>query len=128
MTLGTGDDEQMLDNLTGIEKKKFLLHYNFPPYCVGETGRFGGQSRREIGHGFLAEKALQRLLPKDESFPYTVRIVSEVLESNGSSSMGTVCAGSLALMAAGVPVPCAVAGIAMGLIKRVTMWRYCQIF
>ena len=118
VTLGTGDDEQKVDALAGFSKKQFLLHYNFPPYSVGETGRLGGQSRREIGHGFLAEKALKAILPDHESFPYTIRVVSEVLESNGSSSMGTVCAGSLALMEAGVPVKEPVAGIAMGLIKE----------
>ena len=118
VTLGTEDDAQMLDNLSGVDKKRFLLHYNFPPFCVGETGRMGGQSRREIGHGFLAEKALKSVLPSLDSFPYTIRLVSEVLESNGSSSMGTVCAGSLALMDAGVPVPTPIAGIAMGLIKE----------
>ncbi len=118
ITLGTEDDAQLLDDLSGIDKKRFLLHYNFPPFCVGETGRMGGQSRREIGHGFLAEKALKPVLPSLDSFPYTLRLVSEVLESNGSSSMGTVCAGSLALMDAGVPVPTPIAGIAMGLIKE----------
>ena len=118
VTLGTGDDEQKIDALSGFSKKNFLLHYNFPPYCVGETGRMGGQSRREIGHGFLAEKALKVILPKHEKFPYTVRVVSEVLESNGSSSMGTVCSGCLALMDAGVPIKKPVAGIAMGLIKE----------
>ena len=118
VTLGTGDDEQKVDALAGFSKKQFLLHYNFPPYSVGETGRLGGQSRREIGHGFLAEKALKAILPDHESFPYTIRVVSEVLESNGSSSMGTVCAGSLSLMDAGVPVKEPVAGIAMGLIQE----------
>ncbi|MCB0476509.1 MAG: polyribonucleotide nucleotidyltransferase, partial [Flavobacteriaceae bacterium] len=91
---------------------------NFPPFCVGETGRMGGQSRREIGHGFLAERALQQVIPDFEKFPYVVRIVSEVLESNGSSSMGTVCSGTLALLDAGVPIKGNVAGIAMGLIKE----------
>ena len=117
VTLGTGDDEQKVDALSGFSKKHFLLHYNFPPYCVGETGRMGGQSRREIGHGFLAEKALKAILPKHDDFPYTIRVVSEVLESNGSSSMGTVCSGCLALMDAGVPIKEPVAGIAMGLIQ-----------
>lgn len=117
VTLGTGDDEQKLDLLSGFSKKQFLLHYNFPHYSVGETGRMGGQSRREIGHGSLAEKALKAILPPHEQFPYTIRVVSEVLESNGSSSMGTVCSGSLALMDAGVPVQSPVAGIAMGLIQ-----------
>lgn len=118
VTLGTGDDEQMIDDLAGLTKKKFMMHYNFPPYSVGETGRMGGQSRREIGHGFLAERAVQAILPDFEKFPYTIRIVSEVLESNGSSSMGTVCASTLALLDAGVPVKGNVAGIAMGLIKE----------
>ena len=118
VTLGTGDDEQKVDALAGFSKKQFLLHYNFPPYCVGETGRLGGQSRREIGHGFLAEKALKAILPEHKEFPYTIRVVSEVLESNGSSSMGTVCSGCLALMDAGVPIKEPVAGIAMGLIQE----------
>ena len=117
VTLGTPDDEQMIDSLDGLIKKKFLLHYNFPPYCVGETGRMGGQSRREIGHGFLAERALQAVLPNSEEFPYTIRLVSEVLESNGSSSMGTVCAGTLAMLDGGVPIQENIAGIAMGLIS-----------
>ena len=118
LTLGTGDDEKIIDNLMTSHKKKFFLHYNFPPFSVGETGRLGGQSRREIGHGFLAEKAIKSIIPEHESFPYTIRIVSEVLESNGSSSMGTVCSGMMALMAGGVPVKDQVAGIAMGLIKE----------
>ena len=118
ITLGTDDDSQTIDALSGLSKKRFLLHYNFPPFCVGETGRMGGQSRREIGHGFLAEKALKPIIPEIEQFPYTIRIVSEVLESNGSSSMGTVCAGSLALMNAGVPIKKSIAGIAMGLIQE----------
>ncbi len=118
VTLGTGDDEQMIDDLAGLTKKKFMLHYNFPPFSVGEVGRLGGQSRREIGHGFLAERAIKAILPDFEKFPYTIRIVSEVLESNGSSSMGTVCSGTLALLDAGVPIKGNVAGIAMGLIKE----------
>ncbi len=118
VTLGTEDDEQMIDALEGTIKRKFLLHYNFPPFSVGEAGRMGGQSRRELGHGNLAERSLQAILPDREKFPYTVRIVSEVLESNGSSSMGTVCSGMLALLDAGVPVKGNVAGIAMGLIKE----------
>lgn len=117
VTLGTGDDEQMIDSLEGLVKKQFMLHYNFPPFSVGETGRLG-QSRREIGHGFLAERAIKAVLPDHEKFPYVVRIVSEVLESNGSSSMGTVCSGILALLDAGVPIRGNVAGIAMGLIKE----------
>lgn len=118
VTLGTGDDEQYIDSLAGLEKKRFLLHYNFPPFSVGETGRVGAQSRREIGHGNLAERAIKAVLPDFEKFPYTIRIVSEVLESNGSSSMGTVCSGILALLDAGVPIKGNVAGIAMGLIKE----------
>lgn len=118
VTLGTGDDEQFIDGLQGSKTKQFLLHYNFPPYSVGETGRFGGQSRREIGHGFLAERSLQAVIPPHTTFPYTIRIVSEVLESNGSSSMGTVCSGTMALLDAGVPIIGNVAGIAMGLIKE----------
>ena len=117
-TLGTPDDEQMIDALHGTEKKRFMLHYNFPPYSVGETGRMGGQSRREIGHGFLAERAIKAILPDYEKFPYTVRVVSEVTESNGSSSMGTVCSGCLSLLDAGVPIKGNVSGIAMGLIKE----------
>ena len=118
LTLGTGDDEKIIDNLWNSHRKKFFLHYNFPPFCVGETGRMGGQSRREIGHGFLAEKALKAVIPSHEDFPYTIRLVGEVLESNGSSSMGTVCSGMMALMAGAVPVKDQIAGIAMGLIKE----------
>lgn len=118
VTLGTKDDELSMETLTGEKRSQFMLHYNFPPYSVGETGRMGGQSRREIGHGFLAERALKAVLPNYSDFPYTIRIVSEVLESNGSSSMGTVCSGLLALLDAGVPVKGNVAGIAMGLIKE----------
>ncbi len=118
VTLGTGDDELSIETLSGTIKKRFLLHYNFPPYCVGEVGRMGGQSRREIGHGSLAEMALKNIIPDQKDFPYTVRIVSEVLESNGSSSMGTVCSGTMALLDAGVPIKANVAGIAMGLIKE----------
>lgn len=118
VTLGTGDDEQMVDALLGTQKRKFMLHYNFPPYSVGEVGRFTGQGRREIGHGNLAERALKAVLPEHEKFPYTIRIVSEVLESNGSSSMGSVCAGTLAMLDAGVPLKGNVAGVAMGLIKE----------
>ncbi|WP_413578322.1 polyribonucleotide nucleotidyltransferase [Bdellovibrio sp. HCB290] len=118
VTLGTGDDEQMVDSLLGMQKRKFMLHYNFPPYSVGEVGRMSGTSRREIGHGNLAERALKAVLPDFEKFPYTIRVVSEVLESNGSSSMGTVCSGLMALLDAGVPVKGNVAGVAMGLIKE----------
>ncbi|MFT4956349.1 MAG: polyribonucleotide nucleotidyltransferase [Brevundimonas sp.] len=115
-TLGTGEDEQYVDALAGTYKEKFLLHYNFPPYSVGETGRMGGAGRREIGHGKLAWRALRPMLPSAEDFPYTIRLVSEITESNGSSSMATVCGGSLALMDAGVPLIRPVSGIAMGLI------------
>ncbi len=117
-TLGTGQDEQIIDALEGEYRSKFMLHYNFPPYSVGEAGRVGSPGRREIGHGKLAWRAVNPLLPTDEDFPYTVRIVSEVTESNGSSSMATVCGTSLALMDAGVPIKKPVAGIAMGLIKE----------
>ena len=115
-TLGTGDDEQYIDSLEGTYKQTFLLHYNFPPYSVGEAGRMGSPGRREIGHGKLAWRAIHPMLPKVEEFPYTIRIVSEITESNGSSSMATVCGTSLALMDAGVPMKKPVAGIAMGLI------------
>ncbi len=117
-TLGTGEDEQYVDALTGMYKETFLLHYNFPPYSVGETGRMGSPGRREIGHGKLAWRAIHPMLPAAEQFPYTLRIVSEITESNGSSSMATVCGTSLALMDAGVPLAKPVAGIAMGLIKE----------
>jgi len=117
MTLGAGQDEQRIETLTGDEIRSFMLHYNFPPFSVGEVKRIGGPSRRDIGHGRLAGKALKKILPDKEKFDYTIRIVSEVLESNGSSSMGTVCAGTLALMDGGVPIKAPVAGIAMGLIK-----------
>ncbi|KQZ94009.1 polyribonucleotide nucleotidyltransferase [Mesorhizobium sp. Root157] len=117
-TLGTGEDEQYVDSLTGMYKEKFLLHYNFPPYSVGETGRMGSPGRREIGHGKLAWRAIRPMLPSAEQFPYTLRVVSEITESNGSSSMATVCGTSLALMDAGVPLAKPVAGIAMGLIKE----------
>src|SRR5712672_1484741 len=115
-TLGTGEDEQYIDSLSGTYKEQFLLHYNFPPYSVGETGRMGGTKRREIGHGKLAWRAIHPVLPPHHEWPYTVRIVSDILESNGSSSMASVCGGSLALMDAGVPLKRATAGIAMGLI------------
>jgi len=117
-TLGTGDDEQFIDALEGTYKENFLLHYNFPPFSVGETGRVGFTSRREIGHGKLAWRALRAVLPTREDFPYTIRLVSEITESNGSSSMATVCGASLAMMDAGVPLIRPVAGIAMGLIKE----------
>lgn len=115
-TLGTGDDEQFIDSLDGTQKQNFMLHYNFPPYSVGEAGRMGGTSRREIGHGKLAWRAINPIRPSVEEFPYTLRVVSEITESNGSSSMATVCGTSLALMDAGVPLPRPVSGIAMGLI------------
>jgi polyribonucleotide nucleotidyltransferase len=117
-TLGTGEDEQYIDALEGTRKERFLLHYNFPPYSVGETGRMGSPGRREIGHGKLAWRAVHPLMPSPEEFPYTVRVVSEITESNGSSSMASVCGASLALMDAGVPLKRPVAGIAMGLIKE----------
>jgi polyribonucleotide nucleotidyltransferase len=117
VTLGTSDDEQIVDTMFQNTMRKFLLHYNFPPFSVGETGRMGGRSRREIGHGALAERSIKAMMPAYEKFPYTVRIVCETLESNGSSSMGSVCSTSMALMDAGVPYPKPVAGIAMGLIK-----------
>ncbi len=116
-TLGTGEDEQMIEALEGEKYKNFMLHYSFPPFSVGETGPVRGPGRREIGHGALAEKALLAVMPPKEKFPYTVRVVSEILESNGSSSMATVCAGALSLMDAGVPIKAPVAGIALGLIK-----------
>jgi polyribonucleotide nucleotidyltransferase len=120
VTLGTSDDEQRIDSIDviGETTKSFMLHYNFPPYCTGEVKMIRGTSRREIGHGALAERALQPLLPDFQAFPYTMRVVSEVLESNGSSSMATVCGGSLALMDAGVPLKAPCAGVAMGLIKE----------
>jgi polyribonucleotide nucleotidyltransferase len=117
-TLGTGQDEQIIDALEGEYREHFMLHYNFPPYSVGEAGRMGSPGRREVGHGKLAWRAIHPLLPEKERFPYTMRVVSEITESNGSSSMATVCGGSLALMDAGVPLARPVAGIAMGLIKE----------
>jgi polyribonucleotide nucleotidyltransferase len=117
-TLGTGEDEQFVDALEGTRKERFMLHYNFPPFSVGETGRMGGPGRREIGHGKLAWRALHPIMPSAEEFPYTIRLVSEITESNGSSSMATVCGSSLAMMDAGVPLKAPVAGIAMGLIKE----------
>ena len=117
-TLGTGEDEQYVDALQGTYKETFMLHYNFPPYSVGEVGRMTGPGRREIGHGKLAWRAIHPVLPDRENFPYTIRIVSEITESNGSSSMATVCGSSLAMMDAGIPLKRSVAGIAMGLIKE----------
>ncbi len=118
VTLGTSDDEQIVDTMFQNSMRKFMLHYNFPPFSVGETGRMGGQSRREIGHGALAERSIRAMMPSYDKFPYTVRIVCETLESNGSSSMGSVCSASMALMDAGAPFSKPVAGIAMGLIKE----------
>ena len=117
-TLGTERDAQLLDGILGTSKDSFMLHYNFPPYCVGETGMMIGPKRREIGHGFLAKRSLRAVLPSGDDFPYTLRIVSEITESNGSSSMATVCGSSLSMMDAGVPIKAPVAGIAMGLIKE----------
>ena len=118
LTLGSGQDEQRVETLSGDEFRPFILHYNFPPFSVGEVKRIGGPSRRDIGHGGLSTRAIEKVLPDKEEFDYTIRIVSEVLESNGSSSMGTVCAGTLALMDGGVPIKSPVAGIAMGLVKE----------
>ena len=117
-TLGTGQDEQIIDALEGEYREHFMLHYNFPPYSTGEAGRMGSPGRREIGHGKLAWRAVRPMLPTKESFPYTIRVVSEITESNGSSSMASVCGASLSLMDAGVPLARPVAGIAMGLIKE----------
>jgi polyribonucleotide nucleotidyltransferase len=118
ITLGTKKDAQSVDTLTNNADKRFMLHYNFPPFCVGETGRIGSTGRREIGHGNLAERAIKMVAPSDQEFPYTIRIVSDILESNGSSSMASVCGGTLALMDGGVPISKPVSGIAMGLIKE----------
>ena len=116
-TMGTERDAQMIDELSGLTNSRFMLHYNFPPYCVGETGFIGSPKRREIGHGRLAKRGIQAVMPSAEEFPYVVRVVSEITESNGSSSMASVCGTSLALMDAGVPIKASVAGIAMGLVK-----------
>ena len=118
VTLGALGEAQIIDGVSIEDGKRFMLHYNFPQYSVGSTGRYIGPGRREIGHGALGERALLQVLPSEEEFPYTVRVVSEILESNGSSSQATICAGSLALMAAGVPIKAPVAGIAMGLVKK----------
>ncbi len=118
LTLGAKGDEQIIDGLQPEYKKRFLLHYNFPPFSVGETGRFSGVGRREVGHGNLAERSLKNIIPAEDKFPYIVRLNSDILESNGSSSMATVCAGSLSLMDGGVPVKSPIAGIAMGLVKE----------
>jgi polyribonucleotide nucleotidyltransferase len=117
LTLGSGQDEQRVETLSGEEFRPFMLHYNFPPFSVGEVRRLGGPSRRDIGHGGLSTRSLEKVLPDKEDFDYTIRVVSEVLESNGSSSMGTVCAGTMAMMDGGVPIKAPVAGIAMGLVK-----------
>jgi polyribonucleotide nucleotidyltransferase len=118
LTLGSGGDEQRVETLSGEENRPFMLHYNFPPYSVGEVKRVGAPSRRDIGHGGLSTRALERILPDKEDFDYTIRVVSEVLESNGSSSMGTVCSGTMAMMDGGVPIKAPVSGIAMGLVKE----------
>src|SRR4051812_10522675 len=123
-TLGTADDAQKIESFEGETWKNFMLHYNFPPFSVGETGRMTGPGRREIGHGALAERSLTPMMPTEEQFPYTVRIVSDILESNGSSSMASVCGGSLAMMDAGVPLKSAVAGIAMGLVMDEKSGKY----
>jgi polyribonucleotide nucleotidyltransferase len=117
-TLGTERDAALIDGLSGTYKEQFLLHYNFPPYCVGETGRMGGTKRREVGHGKLAKRGVSAVMPSKEGFPYTIRVVSEITESNGSSSMASVCGSSLSMMDAGVPISAPVAGVAMGLIKE----------
>ena len=117
-TLGALGEHQILDGLGIEDAKRFMHHYNFPAFCVGETGRYGAPGRREIGHGALGERALSQVIPSEEEFPYTIRVVSEVLESNGSSSQASICAGCLSLMAAGVPIKAPVAGIAMGLITK----------
>ena len=119
VTLGTSEDSQIIDTVQEAEyRKRFMLHYNFPPFSVGEVKFLRGPGRREIGHGALAERALRVMLPDEESFPYTIRIVSDILESNGSSSMASICGGTLALMDAGVPIKSPVAGVAMGLVKE----------
>lgn len=117
-TLGTERDAQNIDEIMGARTDRFMLHYNFPPYCVGETGMVGSPKRREIGHGRLAKRGVLAVMPSPEEFPYTIRVVSEITESNGSSSMASVCGTSLALMDAGVPIKASVAGIAMGLVKE----------
>lgn len=123
-TLGALNDNQIIDDLTVVDSKRFMHHYNFPPYCVGETGRMGNPGRREIGHGALGERALAQVLPSVEEFPYTIRIVADVMESNGSSSQASICAGTMSLMAAGVPIKAPVAGIAMGLIMDDDSGKY----
>jgi polyribonucleotide nucleotidyltransferase len=124
ITLGTAGDEQRMDDIEGESKRHFMLHYNFPPYSVGETGRLGPVGRREIGHGYLAERSLQNVIPSKEDFPYTIRIVSEIMESNGSSSMASVCVGTLAMLDAGIPIKASVAGIALGLVLEPETKKY----
>jgi polyribonucleotide nucleotidyltransferase len=123
-TLGTKDDQQILEELEGEQKKTFMLHYNFPPYSVGEIKRLSGPGRREIGHGALAEKAIEPLIPKHDDFPYTIQVTSDILESNGSSSMASVCGGSLSLMDAGVPLKAPCAGVALGLVSNADVSKY----
>lgn len=123
-TLGALNDNQIIDDLTVVDSKRFMHHYNFPPYCVGETGRMGNPGRREIGHGALGERALAQILPSVDEFPYTIRTVADVMESNGSSSQASICAGTMSLMAAGVPIKAPVAGIAMGLIMDDNSGKY----
>ncbi len=123
-TLGALNDNQIIDDLTVVDSKRFMHHYNFPPYCVGETGRMGNPGRREIGHGALGERALAQVLPSVDEFPYTIRTVADVMESNGSSSQASICAGTMSLMAAGVPIKAPVAGIAMGLIMDDDSGKY----
>lgn len=123
-TLGALNDNQIIDDLTVVDSKRFMHHYNFPPYCVGETGRMGNPGRREIGHGALGERALAQVLPSVDEFPYTIRTVADVMESNGSSSQASICAGTMSLMAAGVPIKAPVAGIAMGLIMDDNLGKY----
>ena len=123
-TLGALNDNQIIDDLTVVDSKRFMHHYNFPPYCVGETGRMGNPGRREIGHGALGERALAQVLPSVDEFPYTIRTVADVMESNGSSSQASICAGTMSLMAAGVPIKAPVAGIAMGLIMDDNTGKY----
>lgn len=118
VTLGSLTEFQIIEGLGVEEGKRFMLHYNFPQFAVGSTGRYGAPGRREIGHGALGERALLQVIPSEDEFPYTIRVVSEILESNGSSSQASICAGTMALMAAGVPIKAPVAGIAMGLISQ----------
>src|SRR5205823_9813954 len=123
-TLGTDDDAQKIETFDGETWRSFMLHYNFPPFSVGEVGRMSGPGRREVGHGALAERSLVNMLPADDQWPYTIRIVSDILESNGSSSMASVCGGSLAMMDAGVPLKAPVAGVAMGLVMDEKSGKY----